>query len=157
MVFSLFFQCGGGDYDGSTCCRPGYECTVLADCYSAVRFPSVASVPRFEDSPSTFVSIIRQLLFFVSGFRRFFCFWLRAVVSFCFAFRAIVNIFRQLLLVVPDISSALVSFFQVFRSAFVFCFEIPYAGFSFCFEVPSGFVFFSSRYFVSFSWVFLEL
>eukprot|EP00752_Nemacystus_decipiens_P006569 g5915.t1 len=30
-------QCGGNDgYDGSTCCTEGYECVVLADCYSQI-------------------------------------------------------------------------------------------------------------------------
>ncbi|CAN0553740.1 unnamed protein product, partial [Laminaria digitata] len=24
-------------YDGSTCCRPGYECAAIADCYSECR------------------------------------------------------------------------------------------------------------------------
>ncbi|CAN0512854.1 unnamed protein product, partial [Laminaria digitata] len=30
-------QCDGDDYDGSTCCRPGYECAAIADCYSECR------------------------------------------------------------------------------------------------------------------------
>lgn len=36
---SLFraYQCDGDDYDGPTCCRPGYECSAIADCYSEVR------------------------------------------------------------------------------------------------------------------------
>ncbi|CAN0002909.1 unnamed protein product, partial [Hapterophycus canaliculatus] len=33
-----FNQCGGGDdFDGSTCCRAGYECQKMADCYSECR------------------------------------------------------------------------------------------------------------------------
>lgn len=30
-------QCGGGDFEGSTCCRPGYECIDVASCYSLCR------------------------------------------------------------------------------------------------------------------------
>eukprot|EP00904_Undaria_pinnatifida_P011980 jgi/Undpi1/7912/HiC_scaffold_24.g10384.m1 len=32
-----FAQCDGEDYDGPTCCRPGYECTAVVDCYSECR------------------------------------------------------------------------------------------------------------------------
>eukprot|EP00904_Undaria_pinnatifida_P011979 jgi/Undpi1/7911/HiC_scaffold_24.g10383.m1 len=32
-----FAQCGGDDYDGSTCCRPGYKCTAVADSFSECR------------------------------------------------------------------------------------------------------------------------
>ncbi|CAM9196488.1 unnamed protein product [Ectocarpus fasciculatus] len=32
-----FNQCGGEGYDGSTCCRAGYECEEMADCYSECR------------------------------------------------------------------------------------------------------------------------
>ncbi|CAN0367295.1 unnamed protein product [Ascophyllum nodosum] len=31
---AAYSQCGGTDYEGSTCCRPGYECTAIADCFS---------------------------------------------------------------------------------------------------------------------------
>ncbi|CAN0536801.1 unnamed protein product [Laminaria digitata] len=34
---AAFAQCDGDDYDGSTCCRPGYECAAIADCYSECR------------------------------------------------------------------------------------------------------------------------
>ncbi|CAN0177329.1 unnamed protein product [Pylaiella littoralis] len=30
-------QCGGCDYKGSTCCRPGYDCEEVAECYSECR------------------------------------------------------------------------------------------------------------------------
>ncbi|CAM9961951.1 unnamed protein product, partial [Ectocarpus sp. 12 AP-2014] len=30
-------QCGGEDYEGSDCCREGYECTEMASCYSQCR------------------------------------------------------------------------------------------------------------------------
>ena len=30
-------QCGGDGYTGPTCCRPGYECEPVADCFSEVR------------------------------------------------------------------------------------------------------------------------
>lgn len=29
-------QCGGEDYEGSDCCRDGYQCTEMASCYSQV-------------------------------------------------------------------------------------------------------------------------
>ncbi|CAM9493185.1 unnamed protein product [Ectocarpus fasciculatus] len=32
-----FNQCGGAGYEGSTCCRTGYECEEMADCYSECR------------------------------------------------------------------------------------------------------------------------
>ncbi|CAM9637072.1 unnamed protein product, partial [Laminaria digitata] len=32
-----FGQCGGDDYAGPTCCRPGYECEAVADCFSECR------------------------------------------------------------------------------------------------------------------------
>ncbi|CAM9643894.1 unnamed protein product [Ectocarpus sp. 13 AM-2016] len=32
-----FNQCGGEGYDGSTCCRAGYECEEMAECYSECR------------------------------------------------------------------------------------------------------------------------
>ncbi|CAM9767269.1 unnamed protein product, partial [Ectocarpus sp. 8 AP-2014] len=32
-----FAQCGGAGYDGSTCCRAGYDCEEMADCYSECR------------------------------------------------------------------------------------------------------------------------
>ncbi|CAM9449279.1 unnamed protein product, partial [Ascophyllum nodosum] len=31
---AAYSQCGGTAYEGSTCCRPGYECTAIADCFS---------------------------------------------------------------------------------------------------------------------------
>ncbi|CAN0305501.1 unnamed protein product [Ascophyllum nodosum] len=31
---AAYSQCGGTDYERSTCCRPGYECTAIADCFS---------------------------------------------------------------------------------------------------------------------------
>ncbi|CAN0544598.1 unnamed protein product, partial [Ectocarpus sp. 8 AP-2014] len=31
-----FNQCGGAGYEGSTCCRTGYDCVEMADCYSEV-------------------------------------------------------------------------------------------------------------------------
>ena len=31
-------QCGGLDYEGSTCCVSGYECMEMAECFSEVRF-----------------------------------------------------------------------------------------------------------------------
>ncbi|CAM9914038.1 unnamed protein product [Pylaiella littoralis] len=34
---AAFGRCGGGDYKGSTCCRPGYDCEELAECYSECR------------------------------------------------------------------------------------------------------------------------
>ncbi|CAM9914105.1 unnamed protein product [Pylaiella littoralis] len=35
---AAFGRCGGGDYKGSTCCRPGYDCEEVAECYSEVSF-----------------------------------------------------------------------------------------------------------------------
>lgn len=32
-----FAQCGGTDYDGPRCCRQGFECVAIANCYSEVR------------------------------------------------------------------------------------------------------------------------
>ncbi|CAN0434152.1 unnamed protein product, partial [Ascophyllum nodosum] len=29
-----FWLCGGTDYEGSICCRPGYECAAIANCFS---------------------------------------------------------------------------------------------------------------------------
>ncbi|CAN0403918.1 unnamed protein product [Ascophyllum nodosum] len=34
---AAYSQCGGTDHEGSTCCRPGYECTAIADCFSECR------------------------------------------------------------------------------------------------------------------------
>ncbi|CAN0393687.1 unnamed protein product, partial [Ascophyllum nodosum] len=34
---AAYEQCGGTDYEGSTCCRSGYECTAVADCFSECR------------------------------------------------------------------------------------------------------------------------
>ncbi|CAN0050289.1 unnamed protein product, partial [Ectocarpus sp. 8 AP-2014] len=31
-----FNQCGGPGYEGSTCCRTGYDCEQMADCYFEV-------------------------------------------------------------------------------------------------------------------------
>ncbi|CAN0466230.1 unnamed protein product, partial [Ectocarpus sp. 12 AP-2014] len=31
-----FNQCGGPGYEGSTCCRTGYDCEEMADCYFEV-------------------------------------------------------------------------------------------------------------------------
>lgn len=45
--YLCFPQCGGDDYDGSTCCRVGYECQDVADCYSEVRLRKAARARRF--------------------------------------------------------------------------------------------------------------
>lgn len=36
-------QCGGTDYEGSTCCRMGYECEEVTDCYAEVRLAGLES------------------------------------------------------------------------------------------------------------------
>ncbi|CAN0595932.1 unnamed protein product [Ectocarpus sp. 12 AP-2014] len=44
-----FNQCGGEGYDGSTCCRAGYECEEMAECYSERSFfagPRKTGAPR---------------------------------------------------------------------------------------------------------------
>eukprot|EP00752_Nemacystus_decipiens_P007761 g6935.t1 len=42
-------QCGGLEYEGSTCCTPGYDCREMADCYSECRPSSRTEDGEDED------------------------------------------------------------------------------------------------------------
>lgn len=35
-------QCGGGDFDGSTCCIDGFQCEEMAECYFEVKLTHIS-------------------------------------------------------------------------------------------------------------------
>ena len=57
-------QCGGTDYEGSTCCRIGYECEAVTDCYSEVR---LGRAPHRERAGRAYRRVVLSTFLFLKA------------------------------------------------------------------------------------------
>lgn len=54
---AAYGQCGGDDYNGSTCCLDGYECQQMAVCYSEVHVVARTLVFLFVSGIYTYLYV----------------------------------------------------------------------------------------------------